>query len=93
MALSVGIQEDTSEIVGMALESLRQLEDDINMPKNAKTRIHAITGILQQGEELSLRTHKALAECDEIANNPHLDQITRAQIWNIVSLLEKVNGR
>lgn len=93
MALAYGIQESDSEIVGMALESLKQLECDTSMPKNAKMRIQIVAGILQQQEELSLRTHKALAECDEIANNPHLDQMTRAQIWNIVSLLEKVNGR
>ncbi|MBI2139849.1 UPF0147 family protein [Candidatus Woesearchaeota archaeon] len=76
-----------------AISSLKEMECDVSMPKNLKTRLQMVSSFLKEEREVAVRVNKALAEFDDIANNPHLDQITRTQIWNIVSQLEKINGQ
>jgi len=72
-----------------AIEALDGLNAD-SLPKNVRLKIEAIIGLLKESTELSIRVHKALNELDEIANDVNLQSYTRTQIWNVVSLLEKL---
>ena len=74
-------------------ENIDMLLEEPSMPKNLKAKLETIKETFSQENEISITTNKALAELDDIANNPTLDQHIRTQIWNIVSLLEKVNGQ
>jgi len=81
----------SEQLADETIEQLQELEEDINIPKNIKTKIKSIIGILKEDIELSIKVNKALNELDEISNDPNLEPYTRTQIWNIVSILEKVN--
>jgi len=48
--------------------------------------------ILNGKTDLSIRINKALNELDEIADDTNIQSYTRTQIWNIVSLLEKISS-
>ncbi|MDA1197377.1 MAG: UPF0147 family protein [Nanoarchaeota archaeon] len=81
------------ESVKEVIENVEMIVEEPSMPKNLKIKLNALKETFVQGGEISITTNKALAELDDIANNPNLDQHIRTQIWNIVSLLEKVNGQ
>ena len=44
---------------------------------------------LKENRELPIKINKALNELGEIANDVNLHAYTRAQIWNVISALEK----
>ena len=81
----------SEELTQEAIEALNELEADINIPKNIKTKLQEIIDILEEDTELSIKISKELNELDEISNDANLEPFTRTQIWNIVSMLEKVN--
>jgi len=81
----------SEELTQEAIEALNELEADINIPKNIKTKLQEIIDILEEDTELSIKISKVLNELDEISNDANLEPFTRTQIWNIVSMLEKVN--
>ena len=66
-------------------------KDLVDIPKNIKIKIKSIINILKGDIELSIKINKALNELDEISNDANLEPYTRTQIWNIVSILEKIN--
>jgi uncharacterized protein (UPF0147 family) len=84
---------EQQESIGEVTENIDMLLEEPSMPKNLKAKLETIKETFSQENEISITTNKALAELDDIANNPTLDQHIRTQIWNIVSLLEKVNGQ
>lgn len=81
----------SKQLTEETIEKLQELENDVNIPKNIKTKIKNIIKVLKEDKELSIKTNKALNELDEISNDPNLEPYTRTQIWNIVSILEKIN--
>ncbi len=78
-----------TEINGILI-ALTELEQDTAVPRNIKDRIQRTIGTLQGNGELSMKKDRALQELDEIADDINLQPYTRTQIWNIVSMLEKV---
>lgn len=74
------------------LESLSQIEQDLTVPKNIRSKIKAAMDALQQEKELTLdlRVNKALQELDDLSDNPNIPVYTRTQIWNVVSQLESI---
>jgi uncharacterized protein (UPF0147 family) len=81
----------SEELITETIERLQELEEDSNIPKNIKIKIKNIINVLKEDTEGSIKTNKALSELDEISNDPNLEAYTRTQIWNIVSILEKIN--
>jgi uncharacterized protein (UPF0147 family) len=79
-----------SEEVLKVIEILEELHEDTSVPKNVKDKIVSTIKALNEKSELSIRINKALHELEEIADDPNLQPYTRTQVWNIVSLLEKV---
>ena len=72
------------------VEALNSLSDDPSVPKNVKSAIMRIIVILKDKVDDSIKVNKALHELDEVNNDPNLQPYTRTQIWNIVSMLEKL---
>ena len=81
----------SKELTAETIEKLEELENDINIPKNIKLKIKGIIGVLKEEAEVSIKVNKALNELDEISNDANLEPYTRTQIWNLVSILEKIN--
>ena len=70
--------------------ALQELAEDATVPRNVKSKVEAVQKILQEGTEVSIRVNKVLNELEEVANDTNMQAYTRTQIWNIISLLEKV---
>jgi uncharacterized protein (UPF0147 family) len=72
------------------IEALSELQNDTSVPRNVKSKIMGIIGVLQDDSEVSIRINKALNELDEISEDSNMQPYTRTQIWNVVSLLETI---
>jgi len=76
--------------IKQVIETLTELQGDTSIPKNVKLKVEGIIALLKGGTDLSIKVDKALNELDGIANDTNMQSYTRTQIWNIVSLLEKL---
>ena len=81
---------DEKEIEGV-VEVLSELGGDGGVPRNVQEKLEETIKVLKEKTELKIRVNKALHELDEVADDPNLQQYTRTQIWNVVSILEKIN--
>lgn len=79
-----------SENLNEITEILNSLNEDNAVPKNIKIKIQKIVKTLKEDSELSIKINKALDELDEIADDANLQSYTRTQVWNAVSVLEKM---
>ncbi|MBW2992980.1 UPF0147 family protein [Candidatus Woesearchaeota archaeon] len=70
---------------------LTELKKDSSVPRNVKEKIESAIKILLEEDEASIKIHKALHELEEVADDVNLQPFTRTQLWNVVSLLEKVD--
>jgi len=78
--------KEIEDIIGI----LNELQEDVTVPKNVRIKIEAIIDSLKGDSTLSIKVNKALNDLDEIASDVNLQSYTRTQIWNIVSILEKL---
>ena len=78
------------EIQGV-IEFLDDLKEDSSIPKNVKECLTTIIEDLKNKTDVSIRVNKALHELDDIADDPNLQSFTRMQVWNVVSMLEKIS--
>ena len=76
--------------VDTVINSLNEIQADVTVPRNVRTKIESIISTLKEDIELSIKINKALNELDEISNDVNLQPYTRTQIWNAISLLEKL---
>ena len=79
-------EEELKQVI-LALE---EMLEDSTVPRNVKKKISEAKEMLEEDTETSIKVNKALHELDDISNDVNLQSYTRAQIWNVVSLLEKV---
>ena len=73
------------------IEILNELEEDATVPRNVKNKIKTVMNVLKEEVDLKIKVNKILHELDEVADDPNLQSYTRTQIWNVVSMLEKVS--
>jgi len=69
---------------------LTELKKDGSVPRNVKEKIDSTIEILKAETELSIKINKALHELEEVADDVNLQPFTRTQLWNVVSMLEKI---
>ena len=81
--------EQISE-VAIVVTSLNEIQLDATVPRNVRTKIESIIRTLNEGTELSIKVNKAMNELDEISSDVNLQSYTRTQIWNVMSVLEKL---
>ncbi len=73
------------------IETLTRLQEDTTIPKNVKIKIrNIITALKEKNTEPSIKINEALHQLDEIADDANMQPYTRTQIWNVVSMLEKL---
>ena len=72
------------------VNSLNEIKEDATAPRNVRTKIESVVNTLKEDTELSIKVNKALSELDQIANDVNLQAYTRTQIWNVMSMLEKL---
>ena len=77
--------------VGSIEAILSELKDDSTVPKNVRLKIEGVIEVLREKTETHIKVSKALNELEEIADDINLQAYTRTQVWNIISLLEKIN--
>jgi len=78
-----------SQAIQDVVELLSQIESDVTVPKNIRTRIkNAMTVLGENGKTSAVKSDKAIEELDFISDDSNLPAYTRTQIWHIVSLLE-----
>jgi uncharacterized protein (UPF0147 family) len=75
------------------IEFLRELSEDMTVPRNIKGKAESTIKILSDTSmELSIRVDKSLSELEEVCDDANIQPYTRTQIWNIVSCLEKLTS-
>ena len=79
--------------INNVIETLTELEEDTTVPKNVRLKIQNTIKNLKENTEISIKISKALNDLDEIADDINLQPYTRTQIWNVVSILEKINNK
>jgi uncharacterized protein (UPF0147 family) len=72
------------------IEILTELEEDNTVPRNVKDKIKIVGSMLKEDGDIKIKVNRVLHELDDIADDPNLEPYTRTQIWNVVSMLEKV---
>jgi len=72
------------------IDLLINIKEDNTTPKNTKERMDNIIDMLKGEVDTSIKVNKALDELDELVSDNNIQQYTRTQIWNVVSLLEKI---
>ena len=71
------------------IEELQMLIEDDAIPKSVRLKVEAaISALLEEDIEESLRANKALQQLDDLSEDPNVPSYVRPQIWNIVSQLE-----
>lgn len=76
--------------LGAVMAGLDEVKDDAAVPRNVRTRIESIIAALSEDTELSIKINKTLNDLEEISSDVNLQPYTRTQIWNVISLLEKL---
>jgi uncharacterized protein (UPF0147 family) len=79
-------EEDIKDIIA----ALQEVKEENQVPKNVKIKIDEVIKILNEKTEPSLRVNKVLSTLDEIADDTNIQPFTRTQLWNVVSMLEKI---
>ncbi len=74
--------------MGEAVNLLIQIEEDMTVPKNIRTKIREAISILNSDDEEAIKLDRSLQHLDGLTDDPSVPSYTRAQILNIVSLLE-----
>jgi len=79
-----------NELLSEIIVLMRELEHDNVVPSNTKEKI--VNGIetLNGDIDLSVKASKVINEIEDVSQNNNLESYTRTQLWNIVSLLEKL---
>lgn len=72
------------------IDVLSELQEDSTVPKNVRNKISITIASLREKKEVSIRVSKALHELEEVSDDTNIQAYTRTQIWNVVSLLEKL---
>ncbi len=85
----MNMAEQISE-VDTVVDCLSEIHKDITVPRNVRTKIEIIVNTLREDLETSIKVNKALNGLDEIASDVNLQSYTRTQIWNVMSVLEKI---
>jgi len=76
--------------VKQVLQTLEDLQQDSDIPKNVKAKLGDIANQLQSAKEVSLCVNKVLADLEEIGNDANMDSFVRTQLFNVSAMLERL---
>ena len=74
------------------IQTLEQIESDLSVPKNVRTRVKNAMEVLKttSNVNMAVNINKSLQELDELHDNANIPTYTRTMIWNVVSSLESI---
>ncbi|HDJ96639.1 MAG TPA: hypothetical protein ENG45_01025 [Candidatus Aenigmarchaeota archaeon] len=74
---------------------LDQIINDYTVPRNIRNAVQEAKNYFNDPntKDIQVRIGSAISVLDEIINDPNMPMYTRTQIWNIVSLLEKMRSQ
>ena len=73
------------------IDVLDELSEDTSVPRNIRRgATQAKDRLLQNDEELDVRSASAIFILEDLANDPNIPLHGRTLIWNIISQLETV---
>ena len=75
------------------IKLLDEIINDRTVPRNIRAAVEEAKKSLLSKEELDIRLSAAVSYLDEITNDPNMPLYTRTQIWNIVSMLERIKAK
>ena len=78
------------EEIGDIEPVLEELRDDNTVPKNVRLKIEKVIEVLNNNMERSIKVSKVLNELEDVADDVNLQSYTRTQVWNVISVLEKI---
>lgn len=74
-----------------ALKILREISNDVRVPKNIKEAVNkAIESLEDKKRDVYVRVDAAIHFLDEVADDINMDMYTRTQIWNVISILGSI---
>lgn len=73
---------------GLAVSTLKEIEEDAYVPKNVRAKVVEVIGILESGAD-ALRVCKALHELEDLTDDVNVQPDTRMRLYQIASLLER----
>lgn len=72
------------------ITNLRDLQDDISVPRNIRRGAKEAIKILQRNESLDVKAASVISMLDDIVNDPNIPIHGRTSIWGIMSQLESL---
>ena len=78
------------EEIGGIEPALEELRDDNTVPKNVRLKIEKVIEVLNNKMEKSIKVSKVLNELEDVADDVNLQSYSRTQVWNVISVLEKI---
>ena len=82
-----------NERLEQIIMNLKELQEDISVPRNIRRGAKEAVEILQRGEEsLDVRVASVISMLDEIVNDPNIPIHGRTSIWSIMSQLESLTA-
>ena len=71
------------------IELINEICDTPSVPKNVKASLEQIQVLFHDEEmELGVKVDSAMQSMEDLSLDPNLSSFSRAQIWNLTSLLE-----
>ncbi len=74
------------------IENLSELENESTVPKNIRSKIRVMINELKSDKDMSLKVNKSLSELDDISEDINIPMFVRTKIWEITSMLEKIEN-
>jgi len=74
------------------VEVISEIIKDDTTNKHIKESLSKVIGILKEQENISVKIHNALQKLEDITENKSMESFTRSAIFNVVSMLESING-
>ena len=69
---------------------IHELQEDSSTSKNVRNKVGEVLALLEADGDMSINVSKALNVLEELSDDINIESFTRTQLWNLVSLLEKV---
>ncbi|MBU0979985.1 MAG: UPF0147 family protein [Nanoarchaeota archaeon] len=73
------------------LRAIKELKEDSTVPRNVRSHLEKAEEEMKTEEEMSVRVNKALNALEDVTEDMNIQPYTRSQLWNVVSMLEKLH--
>jgi uncharacterized protein (UPF0147 family) len=86
----IKVSSGDSNKLNEVISALNELCEDNTVPRNIKIKLQGMIALLNDTNKNAVKVNKVLHDLDEINEDVNLQPYIRTQIWNLVSMLEKV---